>query len=189
MDLPTAALPSRRSLIGLAGAAGAIASVAAGRAAQASPNRPSESDVEVLSRGMAAELAVSDLYALAVAAGISDSTFATIAANHRAYGQEIAATIGESAQGRDETIYSQFEADFDSSDTAAVAASARVLEEALVATHLQLVGQFEGTDPVDLITAILVVENRHAAVLADIAGDSAPDSLLGSTEPASAGAS
>jgi hypothetical protein len=155
----------------------------------ASPNVPSAADAEVLARGMAAELAVSDLYQLAVSAGASDPTFATIAANHLAYGEAIAATIGRSATGRDEAIYDQFEADFDSSDAAAVAAAARQLEEALVATHLQLVGQFEGTDPVDLITAILVVENRHAAVLADIAGENDLETLLGTTEPATAGGS
>ena len=58
-----------------------------------------------------------------------------------------------------------------------------------MSTHLQLVGQFEGTDPVDLVTAILVVENRHAAVLADIAGESDVETLLGSTEPATVGGS
>lgn len=189
VDLPTAAPPSRRSLLGLAGAAGVLAAAAAGRSVVASPNVPSAADAEVLARGMAAELAVSDLYQLAVSAGASDPTFATIAANHLAYGEAIAATIGRSATGRDEAIYDQFEADFDSSDAAAVAAAARQLEEALVATHLQLVGQFEGTDPVDLITAILVVENRHAAVLADIAGENDLETLLGTTEPATAGGS
>lgn len=187
MDLPTAALPSRRSLLGIAGAAGVLAAVVAGRSVVASPNLPTEADTQVLELGMAAELAVSDLYQLAVAAGVSDSTFATIAANHKAYGEAIAATIGRSASGRDDEIFDRFEAGFDSSDTAAVAATARVLEELLVSTHLQLVGMFEGTDPVDLITAILVVENRHAAVLADIAGEGDLETLLGTTEPAMAG--
>lgn len=186
MDLQTAALPSRRSLLGIAGAAGVLAAVAVGRSVVASPNVPTESDTEVLELGMAAELAVSDLYQVAVAAGVSDSTFATIAADHKAYGEAIAAMIGRSATGRNDEIFDQFEADFDSSDTGAVAATARQLEEVLVATHLQLVWQFVGTDPVDLITAILVVENRHAAVLADIAGENDLESLLGSTEPAAA---
>ena len=186
VDLPTASLPSRRSLLGIAGAAGVLAAVAASRSVVASPSVPTESDTELLELGMAAELAVSDLYQLAVAAGVSDSTFATIAANHKAYGEAIAAMIGSSASGRNDEIFDQFEADFDSSDTATVAATARQLEEVLVSTHLQLVGQFEGTDPVDLITAILVVENRHAAVLADIAGENDLESLLGTTDPAMA---
>ncbi len=186
VDLPTASLPSRRSLLGIAGAAGVLAAVAASRPVVASPGVPTESDAELLELAMAAELAVSDLYQLAVAAGVSDATFATIAANHKAYGEAIAAMIGRSASGRNDEIFDQFEADFDSSDTAMVAATARQLEEVLVATHLQLVTRFGGTDPVDLITAILVVENRHAAVLADIAGENDLDSLLGTTDPAMA---
>jgi hypothetical protein len=187
VDLPTAALPSRRSLLGIVGAVGAVAALAPGRNAVASPNVPSTADIEVLTLGMAAELAVSDLYALAVDAGVSDSAFATIAADHKAYGEAIAGSIGRPASGRNEEIYAQFEAAFDSSDTAAVAATASQLEEVLVATHLQLVGQFDGTDPVDLITSILVVENRHATVLADIAGENDPATLLGTTEPATGG--
>jgi hypothetical protein len=186
VDLPTASLPSRRSLLGIAGAAGVLAAVAASRSVVASPSVPTGSDTELLELGMAAELAVSDLYQLAVAAGVSDATFATIAADHKAYGEAIAAMIGRAATGRNDEIFDQFEADFDSGDTAMVAATARQLEEVLVATHLQLLGQFEGTDPVDLITAILVVENRHAAVLADIAGDNDLESLLGTTDPAMA---
>lgn len=189
VDLPTAASSSRRSLLGIAGAAGVLAAVTASRSVTAAPNVPSEADAEVLAAGMAAELAVSDLYQLAVSSGVGDETFATIAANHLAYGEAIAATIGQSAQGRNEEIYEQFASDFESGDAATVAATALVVEEVLVATHLQLVGQFEGTDPVDLTTAILVVENRHAAVLADIAGESDLETLLGSTEPASAGGS
>jgi hypothetical protein len=186
VDLPIASLPSRRSLLGIAGAAGVLAAVAASRSVVASPSVPTGSDTELLELGMAAELAVSDLYQLAVAAGVSDATFATIAADHKAYGEAIAAMIGRAATGRNDEIFDQFEADFDSGDTAMVAATARQLEEVLVATHLQLLGQFEGTDPVDLITAILVVENRHAAVLADIAGDNDLESLLGTTDPAMA---
>jgi hypothetical protein len=183
VDPQPAAPWSRRNLLGLAGAAGAVAAVAAGQAVVASPSRPSAADTEVLSQGLAAELSVSDLYALAVAAGVDDPTFATIAANHRAYAEAIGAMIGESVRGRDEDLYAQFESAFDSSDTAAVAATAANLEELLVAAHLQLVGRFEGFDPVNVVTSILVVEGRHATVLTDIAGQGDDlDALLGGTD-------
>ena len=82
-------ISSRRSLLGIAGAAGVLAAVAASRSVTAAPNVPSEADAEVLAAGMAAELAVSDLYQLAVSSGVSDETFATIAANQpRALGRK-----------------------------------------------------------------------------------------------------
>lgn len=187
MDLQTAA-PSRRSLLGIAGVAGAVAAVATGRSVLAAPNRPSQADADVLASGMSVELAVSDLYALAVAAGVSESAFATIAANHRAYAEAIAATIGRSATGRDDQVYDQFEAQFDSSDTTAVAAAAATVEQVLAASHLQLVGQFEGTDPVALVTSILVVEGRHATVLTDIAGQGDDlEALLGPIDDSTSG--
>jgi hypothetical protein len=70
----------------------------------------------------------------------------------------------------------------------AVAEAGIQIEEALVSNHLQVLGSFEGTDPVELATAILVVEGRHATVLTDVAGrgdDLA--ALLGPTDPASTG--
>jgi Ferritin-like domain len=174
---------------GVAGAIGALTAVVAGRDVLAAPpSRPSEIDSATLSRALEVELAVSDLYAVAVAAGVPENPFATIAANHRAYAQAIAAMIGSSASGRDDAIFDQFESQFDSSDAATVAESAVQIEEALVNNHLQVLGSFEGTDPVELVTAILVVEGRHATVLNDVAGKGDDlQALLGSTDPASTG--
>jgi hypothetical protein len=174
---------------GIAGAVGALAAVAAGRDVLAAPpSRPSDTDTMTLSRALEVELAVSDLYAVAVAAGVPENPFATIAADHRAYAQAIAAMIGASASGRDEAVFSQFQSQFDSSDAAAVATTAIQIEEALVNNHLGVLASFEGTDPVELVTAILVVEGRHATVLTDVAGKGDDlQALLGPTDPASTG--
>jgi hypothetical protein len=176
-------------MAGVAGVVGAVAAVAAGRSVLAAPpSRPSETDRTTLSRVLAVELAVSDLYGVALAAGVEEDPFATIAANHRAYAEAVAAMIGEPASGRDDAVFDQFQSQFDSSDSVAVAEAGIQIEEALISNHLQVLGSFEGTDPVELATAILVVEGRHATVLTDVAGrgdDLA--ALLGPTDPASTG--
>ena len=59
---------------------------------------------------------------------------------------------------------------FEVTDVEALAEAAYDLESTLVATHIELLGQLEGTDGGRPIASILIVEARQAAVLADAAG-------------------
>ena len=187
MDPQPAAPASRRSLLGIAGLAGAAAVLIGAQRTSAAANRPTDADRELLTQALGIELAMRDLYRLASAAG-ADELFAAFAENHRGYADSISAITGQPARDRDEELYSQYEADFDSSDTASVASAAYELEQEAVATHLGLVGEYEGTDAVTVGTAILVIEGRMATVLAELAGQGDDlDALLGSLDPASAG--
>jgi hypothetical protein len=187
VDPQPAAPASRRSLLGIAGLAGAAAVLIGAQRTSAAANQPTAADGELLTQALGVELAVRDLYRLAAAAG-ADELFTAFAENHRGYADSISAITGQPARDRDEDLYSRYESDFDSSDTASVASAAYEVEQELVATHLGLVGEYEGTDAVTVGTAILVVEGRMATVLAELAGQGDDlDALLGSLEPASGG--
>lgn len=51
-----------------------------------------------------------------------------------------------------------------------MAASARQLENDVVATHTEIIGKLAGVDGSALIASMVVIEARHATVLARIAG-------------------
>ena len=83
----------------------------------------------------------------------------------------LAGLIGVDApQHRDDAIYDQFVAGFESSDTVAVAEAGYDLESTAVATHTELIGQLVGINGSTTIAAMLLVESRHCTVLAHIAG-------------------
>lgn len=181
MDLVTAeTAASRRSLLGALGAAGlagTAAALAAGRPAGAAPadepNAPTAADKELLAGAMRLELAARDLYEATLGTGVSGDAATLIgvmAENHEAYAQSIAGAAGLSADTRNDDVYDALVGSFETSDLAAFAEAAHGLEQSAIATHTDLLGRYEGIDGVELTASIVVVEARHAAVLADIAG-------------------
>ena len=135
------------------------------------PRRPTEADIALLQFAETFELAARDLYRAAVDAGVEGDAFATMAANHQAYASVLRGILGvRGALGRADDVFDTYEADFASSDTAAVAEAAYGLESVAVATHTEIVGRLEGTDAARVLGSILVVEARQAAVLADVRG-------------------
>ena len=52
------------------------------------------------------------------------------------------------------------------------------LESTAVATHLDVLGQLQGTDGASLIASILIVEARHGTVLGYLNGATDLDALL-----------
>jgi Ferritin-like domain len=179
---------SRRWLI-TAGVAGAAASLVRARSAAATtppsppapeqteppptaasvPAEPTEGDVELLRFLQSAELAAHDLYQAAVDAGADSEVFATFADNHQAYADLLSGLLGGPERPLD-SLYSEHQDAFESSDVAAVAEGAYDLESTLVATHADVIGQLEGTDGATALASVLVVEARMCAVLADLAG-------------------
>jgi hypothetical protein len=135
------------------------------------PKRPTADDVPLLQFAESLELAARDLYQAAIDAGAEEETLSAMRDNHQAYASILKGILGtQGALSRSDDVYDRFEADFATSDVSAVAAAAYELESTAVATHTELVRELLGVDGAHLIASILIVEARHAAVLADIGG-------------------
>ncbi len=183
---PAEPATSRRSLIRVAGAAGVVGATAllASRSASAAPAPlpPNPADTFLLEQAMLLELTARDLYEVAIDAGPADEiaeVLAVIAQNHRAYAQSIAGAAGLSASGRNEDAFESLRGEF--ADGSILAA--HQLEQTAVSTHTELLGEYESAQAVRLTASILVVEARHATVLADIAGVSDLDVIFGNDQP------
>jgi Ferritin-like domain len=139
------------------------------------PGPPTSADLTVLAGLQGLELAARDLYQTAIDAGADDGAgvLATLRANHAGYANAISGLIGAAApQARNDLVYDQFSADFETDDVASVAAAGYALESGAVATNLDALGVLDGTNGATVVASILIVESRHAAVLADLGGQS-----------------
>jgi hypothetical protein len=137
------------------------------------PGPPTSADLALLAGLQGLELAARDLYQAAIDAGADDGAgvLATLRANHAGYANAISGLIGGAApQARNDVIFDQYRADFETDDVAAVAAAGYDLESGAVATHLDALGELEGTSGATAVASVLIVESRHAAVLADLGG-------------------
>lgn len=137
------------------------------------PRRPTPSDTALLQAVQQVELAARDLYAVALdgAEGDAANTFAGLQAHHDMYAQSISSQIGKAApQTRDDALFDSLASGFDAS-------AAWTLENTLVATHTDLIGRIEGTEPAALIASILIGESRHAVALAALVGKSPVDDI------------
>jgi hypothetical protein len=180
---------SRRGLLGAAGAAGLLGGVAvllSDGPAGAAPNVPTEEDTALLGAAQALELSATDLYQLALDAGIDDPSGAidVMARNHRAYAEAIAGATGISANARNDEVYDSLADQFDTTDLGQFAAAGVELENTAVATHTELLGMYESDTALRLTASILVVEARQATVLGDMAGDDLETMITASGEPA-----
>jgi hypothetical protein len=148
------------------------------------PKRPTAADIELLAVAQTIELAIRDLYDVALAAksfeGETAEAITAIREAHEAYAQSISGLIGADAPGiRSDKLYNAQRSNF-SGSAAAVAQAAADLENVAVATHLDILGALIGVDATGLIASILVVEARHATVLNIIAGASTLSNQLAS---------
>jgi rubrerythrin len=196
------ALRRRLLGIGLGGAAVSLLPFLVGRAAAttpssgptdstpattttAPPKRPTSDDVTLLSFAQSVELAARDLYDDALAAkGFDDDTravIATIRESHDAYAASLSGMLGRAAPQKADSIGTDLKSSF-GGDPSSILSSAYNLESTAVATHLDILGQLQGTDGASLIASILVVEARHGTVLAYLNGATSLDELLVSTE-------
>ena len=102
------------------------------------------------------------------------------------YANRLAGILGVDAQQhRDDALFDELVGGFEGGDASAVATAGRELEATAVATHSDLIGRLEGIDGIAAVASFVVVEARHGAVLADVAGDGDDlDALFGDeTEP------
>jgi hypothetical protein len=134
------------------------------------PGVPTE-DAAILGFLQTAELAARDLYGAAIEAGNDDDLYVGIRDNHQAYSDRLSAQLGRSAPARRaEALYSEWEQRFQASG-AEFATAASELESTLLATWTEALGRLVGADGARTGASILMVEARHAAVLADLAGN------------------
>jgi len=170
---PAAPATSRRGLLGALGAAGlaGAAALTIARPASAAPTSPTQDDAELLRAAMEFELAAAALYQAAVDAGLSDvagEVASEFASNHRAYADKIAGTAGFSADTLNDEVFDQLESAFATTDVNAFAEAANSLENTAVATHTELLAEYESVNARKLTASIVVVEARMATVLSDL---------------------
>jgi hypothetical protein len=181
-----------------AGLAGTALGLAGGRHAAGTtpptepPEAPTGEDRARLAAAQSLELAARDLYQAVIDGGLTDPVFVAIRDNHRAYADNLSGLIGRSAPGRpDAALHEEMIGAFEDADTTAAASAAYDLESRLVATHTESLRQLEGTDGARMVASILIVESRHCAVLADLAGGGDDVELLfeNAAEPIAVGES
>lgn len=140
----------------------------------APPKKPTAADIELLNFAQSVELTIRDLYDVAITAGVFEGLAVdevnAIREAHEGYGTAIAGLIGRGASNSSSVVlFGQLQATF-VGDPTLVAASAAALEDAAVATHLDILDQLSGIDGSALIASIITIEARHATVLKAISG-------------------
>ncbi len=188
---PAEPASTRRSLLGAVGLAGLLgtAAVAIGSTpAAATPGRPTDADRDSLTAALSLELAAVELYRLA--AGELPEDVAVIAVlmadQHQAYADSISGEIGVSSAGTANTdVVDQLSGAFTTSDPQAFGAAGRTLENTAVATHTELLIDYDNLNAINLTASIITIESRHATVLTSLAGFSANlDEMLGNNADA-----
>jgi hypothetical protein len=140
----------------------------------------------VLGFAQSFELTARDLYQAALDAGLAAGdladVFTTLRDNHDEYANRLSGILGVDApQRRDDALFDERAASFETGDAAAVATTGLNLEATAVATHTDLIGRLEGIDGIAAVASFVVVEARHCTVLADVAGNGDDlDALLSS---------
>ena len=182
VDLDTAepatssSVTSRRGLLGALGAAGlaSAAALAISRpVAAAVPVSPTAGDKELLEAAMRLELTARDLYEEGLRSGIVGEVAELVTVmsdNHEAYADAIAGAAGFSANGRNDEVFDELQVQFAISNVEDFTRAAWELENALVATHTELMDRYESDDARTLTASIVVVEARMGVVLADLGG-------------------
>lgn len=189
------AVPRRAALTGLAGVVGALlpsmkaaaqeetttTADAAGEettvpqtTTTAPPRRPTDDDRELLAFANTFELAAAELYGMLLdVEGLDEDSTALVAAfadHHRQYAEAIAGLIGSDAPNApNEAIVRSMRSVF-TGDQESVLQAAFELETAAASTHLDLLGQLEGSDGAALLASILPIEARQANVVGEMIG-------------------
>jgi len=169
---------------------GSTADTEAATTTTAPPKRPTADDVVLLSFAQSMELTSRDLYDVAIGSVSFDQptleAVKSIREAHEAYAQAISGMLGRVAPNtRLDELFTAMKPDF-TGNVDDVATTARALENTAIATHTDILGELVGIDGAALIASMLVVEARHATVLASVAGvTKLDDQLAGDADPLS----
>lgn len=150
------------------------ADTAAATTTTAPPKRPTDEDVGLLAFAQSLELTIRNLYDVAIDLGAFDGpsleAVKAIREAHEAYAQSLSGLLGRLAPNAAiDELFTAMLADF-SGTAEEVATAAQALENTAVATHIDVVGALVGIDGSALIASMIIVEARHATVLATVAG-------------------
>ncbi|HRC46829.1 MAG TPA: ferritin-like domain-containing protein [Ilumatobacteraceae bacterium] len=151
-------------------------------AATTPPQRPTADDVALLSFVQQVEVTATALYGEAIAIGGWSDEQAVVVTfirdAHRAYAQSLSGMLGRSAPNNmSQELFDGLRSDF-VGDVAGVLAAAQAFESSAVATHGDVIAKLQGTDGAALLASIQIAEARFCTVLADLAGDTDPVTLL-----------
>lgn len=147
----------------------------------APPKQPTAADVALLSYALGLEFAMVDIYARA-AAGAKDDLKAVaqlFGAHHRAAAQSLTGLLGrKSPTTRNAKFYDEQSTKASGGTAKEVAAHLAGLENAMVATHLKVLGTLRGIDGASLVASIIPIEARQAAVLVGLSGSTELDDIM-----------
>ena len=126
----------------------------------------------LLGFAQAVELAAQDLYQVSLDAGVDEPVMHAMREQPPGLrpGHRRACSALDAPGPPDEAIVAELRARSRAPTSTAVAAAGHDLESTLVATHTELLGLLEGIDGPTSSASIVIVEARHCAVLADMAG-------------------
>lgn len=147
----------------------------------APPKQPTTADAVLLSYALGLEFAMVDIYARATVASKDDlkAVAELFGAHHRAAAQSLTGLLGrKAATGRNEKFYAEHSAKIIGGAAKDTAAQLAGLENAMVATHLRMLGTLRGIDGATLIASIIPIEARQAAVLVGLSGSTALDDVM-----------
>ena len=147
----------------------------------APPKQPTAGDVDLLSYALGIEFAMIDIYSRAASAAKDDlkDVAKLFGANHRAAAQALTGLLGRKAPtGRNEAFYAEQSTKAAGKDNKEIATVLAGLENALVATHLGVLGALRGIDGASLVASIIPTEARQAAVLVGLSGSTELDDIM-----------
>jgi hypothetical protein len=147
----------------------------------APPKQPTAADAALLSFALSLEFAMVDIYARATAGAKDDLKSLTelFGAHHRAAAQSLTGLLGRKAPtGRNESFYAEQSKAVSGGSAKETAAHLAGLENAMVATHLKVLGTLRGIDGAALVASIIPIEARQAAVMVGLSGATALDDIM-----------
>ena len=147
----------------------------------APPKQPTAADAALLSYALGLEFAMVDIYARATSGAKDDlkAVAELFGAHHRAAAQSLTGLLGRKAPtGRHEKFYAEQSKKASGGAVEETAAHLAGLENAMVSTHLKVLGALRGTDGAALVASIIPIEARQAAVLVGLSGSTALDDIM-----------
>ncbi len=145
------------------------------------PSQPTDDDAKLLAFAQTLEVAIRDLYDVALRNDIFDddqrAVMATIREAHEAYASSLSALLGEKTPQLGDPIADDLKSKF-SGDVRTVLDAAYMAESTAVATYTEMLGELQGLQGATLIASILIVEAAHGTVIADLNGITTLDELL-----------
>ncbi len=147
----------------------------------APPQRPTTGDIPLLTFSQSLEMVAVQRYTAALDATEWSSEQAlvlgTMREGHLGYVNSLSGLLGREGLTAPDPAVEEAIPGFGSS-VEAILAAASELESTAVASHLEVIGELQGTNAAGLLAAVVIVEAANGTVLASLMGETDFDSLL-----------